>query len=278
MKAKMSYKSKKIAIITAIILVLISGISIGAYFFIKGNDESSAIEETNNTIQIGNNIEENKPNENNSNIAENNTLENAENNDNTNGIANNANSVENGNTNESQNNSNNNTNNQLPEEEYTQIDYVETGRQILVSEELSVGWSKFDLNNANISTDIEVNRPELEFNKVSKINSISEKDNAVQVGSKITYEITVKNNSKFDYVLSHTCPINYIPQHLFLSFIDQSTVDKSMERYLQEIYELLDKDYLKKWMYAHYHSDEILPDKFHILFNDIIMLPQLEQI
>lgn len=79
-------------------------------------------------------------------------------------------------------------------------------------------------------------------------------------------------NNKFDYVCSHTAPIEHEPTHLFLPFVDQSTIDKSTERYLQEIYELLDKEYLKEWLFGHYHSDEILPDKFHILYHDIVMI------
>ena len=53
MKAKMSYKSKKIAIITAIILVLIGGISIGTYFYIRGNTDAEATTGNNTTINNG---------------------------------------------------------------------------------------------------------------------------------------------------------------------------------------------------------------------------------
>lgn len=79
-------------------------------------------------------------------------------------------------------------------------------------------------------------------------------------------------NNKFDYVCSHTAPIEHEPIHLFLPSIDQSTVDKSTERYLQEIYDLIDKEYLKEWLFGHYHSDEKLSDKFRILFHDMILL------
>lgn len=79
-------------------------------------------------------------------------------------------------------------------------------------------------------------------------------------------------NNKFDYVCSHTAPIEHEPTHLFLPFIDQSTVDKSTERYLQEIYDLIDKEYLKEWMFGHFHHDEKLSDKFRILFHDMILL------
>lgn len=79
-------------------------------------------------------------------------------------------------------------------------------------------------------------------------------------------------NNKFDYVCSHTAPLNYEPTHLFMTYVDQSTVDKSTEIYLQEIYEKLDQNYLKQWLFGHYHADEKLNNKFRILFNDMILL------
>ena len=54
-----------------------------------------------------------------------------------------------------------------------------------------------------------------------------------------------------DLVLSHTCPLMYEPTDLFLSFVDQSMVEKDMEYYLQEIE--LDLDY-KAWVWGHYHA------------------------
>ena len=54
-----------------------------------------------------------------------------------------------------------------------------------------------------------------------------------------------------DIVLSHTCPICFEPTDLFLNFIDQSSVDKTMERYLGQIEYMLD---YKLWMWGHYHA------------------------
>ena len=59
------------------------------------------------------------------------------------------------------------------------------------------------------------------------------------------------NDYKCDFVLSHTCPCCFEPTDLFLPMIDQSTVDKSMERYLGQIEFLLD---YKCWLWGHYHS------------------------
>ena len=44
-----------------------------------------------------------------------------------------------------------------------------------------------------------------------------------------------KKEGSFDLVISHTCPGIYMPTDLFISGVDQSKVDKSMEEYLNEI-------------------------------------------
>lgn len=66
----------------------------------------------------------------------------------------------------------------------------------------------------------------------------------------------IKQDPAFDLILSHTCPIAYEPTDLFLPMIDQSTVDKTMERYLGEI-EYNTK--YKLWLWGHFHSYRIYP-------------------
>lgn len=97
-------------------------------------------------------------------------------------------------------------------------------------------------------------------------------DEQMSEEDKCRVRVVVKNNNKFDYVCSHTCPIKYEPTYLFLPFINQSTVDKTMECYLQEIHDLINKDYLKGWFYGHFHDDKQLDNKFTILFKDTILL------
>lgn len=65
-----------------------------------------------------------------------------------------------------------------------------------------------------------------------------------------------KNMGPFDLVISHTCPGIYTPTDLFISGVDQSKVDRSMEQYLNEIE--LDLDY-KRWAFGHYHADRLYP-------------------
>jgi 3-oxoacid CoA-transferase subunit A len=73
---------------------------------------------------------------------------------------------------------------------------------------------------------------------------------------------------KVDYVMTHTCPINYIPKETFLPFIDQSTVDYSTEEWLQTVENKLD---YKVWFCGHYHTNK-WADKIRMLYNDIIIL------
>jgi len=61
----------------------------------------------------------------------------------------------------------------------------------------------------------------------------------------------IETNPAVDLVLSHTCPSIYIPTDLFLSVVDQSTVDNTMERYLGEIEYTLN---YKWWLWGHYHA------------------------
>ena len=57
--------------------------------------------------------------------------------------------------------------------------------------------------------------------------------------------------------------------YLFLNFIDQSKVDKTMENFLEKVKNQIT---FTKWFFGHYHDDAILNDKFRIMFNDIIEL------
>ena len=57
-----------------------------------------------------------------------------------------------------------------------------------------------------------------------------------------------------DFILSHTCPLSWEPTDLFLNGIDQSTVDKSMEIWLDELKDNIKWNY---WLFGHYHADRI---------------------
>lgn len=70
-------------------------------------------------------------------------------------------------------------------------------------------------------------------------------------------EIIQDNNNKFDLVLSHTCPCIFEPTDLFLSDIDQSIVDKTMERFLGEVEFGLN---YKLWCFGHFHATRVYPN------------------
>jgi 3-oxoacid CoA-transferase subunit A len=74
------------------------------------------------------------------------------------------------------------------------------------------------------------------------------------------------NGNRVDVVLSHTCPLKYEPKEVFLSFIDQSSVDKSTEAWLDTIEEGVSYD---KWYCGHYHTQKMV-DKVQFLFGSIL--------
>lgn len=59
---------------------------------------------------------------------------------------------------------------------------------------------------------------------------------------------------EIDLVLSHTCPLSLQPTDLFLRGLDQSTVDNSMEIWMEQ---LAHKFEWKLWLFGHYHADRV---------------------
>ena len=59
-------------------------------------------------------------------------------------------------------------------------------------------------------------------------------------------------NWQLDIVLSHTVPIEWEPVWAFIPGLDQSTVDKSTEKWLQYIYDNLK---FTEWYAGHYHVE-----------------------
>ena len=70
---------------------------------------------------------------------------------------------------------------------------------------------------------------------------------------------------KVDAVFSHTCPLKYEPIEVFLPGIDQSNVDISTERWLDDIENKLN---YKAWYCGHWHINKHI-DKMHFLFDGL---------
>lgn len=79
-----------------------------------------------------------------------------------------------------------------------------------------------------------------------------------------------ERNWKIDVVLSHTGPLKYEPIEAFLPMIDQRSVDKTTELWLDEIESKLDYE---RWYFGHYHIEKEI-DKIRIMHNDYTLLPR----
>lgn len=72
-------------------------------------------------------------------------------------------------------------------------------------------------------------------------------------------------NWKIDCVLTHTCPFRVEPTEAFIEGLDQSTIDKSTELWLDEIEAKLD---YRVWYRGHWHIDKGI-ERFQFLFHEI---------
>ena len=70
----------------------------------------------------------------------------------------------------------------------------------------------------------------------------------------------------YDFVMSHTCPISWQPTDLFLSAVNQSEVDNSMELWMDKF-----KDKIKytAWLFGHYHQDRLERPHVEMYYHDI---------
>ena len=79
---------------------------------------------------------------------------------------------------------------------------------------------------------------------------------------------------KADFVFTHTCPLSFQPTDMFLNFIDQSTVDNTMEKWMEEI---KDKFQWDIWLFGHYHADRIEMPHVEQFYNDIEELDEIKK-
>lgn len=76
----------------------------------------------------------------------------------------------------------------------------------------------------------------------------------------------------YDLILTHTCPWSWEPRDLFLSYVDQSKVDDSMEIWMDQFKEKIS---WHVWLCGHYHDDRILAPHAQMLFLDIKELEEI---
>jgi 3-oxoacid CoA-transferase subunit A len=79
-------------------------------------------------------------------------------------------------------------------------------------------------------------------------------------------KLFIATGKQIDFVLTHTCPLDYQPTDLFLGFIDQSTVDNSMEIWMNQIKDILNWNI---WCFGHYHADRVERPHVEQYYNDI---------
>ena len=73
---------------------------------------------------------------------------------------------------------------------------------------------------------------------------------------------------KVDIILSHTCPLKYEPCEMFITNIDQGSIDKSTEEWLDSIEESVD---YRKWYCGHFHTAK-KTHRLQFMFEDIDVL------
>ena len=88
-----------------------------------------------------------------------------------------------------------------------------------------------------------------------------------KIKSKVERTLTQKN-WHIHGILSHTCPLSMIPTELFLSGIDQSSVDQSTEEWLETIRKRLDYHI---WYFGHFHGNK-QKDSMKMLYHQIVPL------
>ena len=72
-------------------------------------------------------------------------------------------------------------------------------------------------------------------------------------------------DNKMDIILTHTCPYKYMPYESFVGGIDEKTVDKSTEIFLDDIENTCE---YQKWYCGHFHADKVV-DKIEFMMHNI---------
>lgn len=125
-----------------------------------------------------------------------------------------------------------------------------------------------------------VNSKKISKKRIKELDAILNKANPYDIGwwkdeqpsTRVKNNIlkTIEKQNEFDYVFTHTCPARALPYDAFLPWVNQDSVDRTTEGFLDVVY---DKIKCKKWFCGHYHIDRTY-DNIVFMFNDIRMLDE----
>lgn len=226
MKAIINYKSRQTIIIMSIAVVLLIAVITGTVAVVKGNRNVAAAMNDENRQTVENSEDNSKTN---SSIADNGNLNNneTENNNNGNVLPNtgeNADSVDIGQNENNratiENDGNTSTGTttgeaNVPNQEYTQTTVIPGRENVLVEQNIEIGWSPINIKAFDIATKLEVHVnkfPDISTIKTSegkhKDGTSVTKENPLHELDTITYTLTVKNigNGKGTVKISDTVP------------------------------------------------------------------------
>lgn len=80
------------------------------------------------------------------------------------------------------------------------------------------------------------------------------------------------NGKEFDVILSHTCPLCWEPWYLFLTQCNQKEVDKTTEKFLSTVKDMIK---FKYWWFGHFHDDQLIEPGIRLFYHDIVPLERL---
>lgn len=94
------------------------------------------------------------------------------------------------------------------------------------------------------------------------------------------FQIAADQQDKIDFVIAHTFPEKIVYSNLIYLFMDgvnQSKVDNTMEYWLNNVMEILEKNQnFKQYFGGHFHDSKTLNEKYIILFEKVVDLSYFE--
>lgn len=80
------------------------------------------------------------------------------------------------------------------------------------------------------------------------------------------------SGQEFDLILSHTCPYSWMPRDLFLTMVDQSKVDNTMELWLDTVRQVV---MYKGWLFGHFHGNRYVRPRVEMFYTNVDSLSEV---